>query len=266
MPAVAPAGALGHRRRPGGAWMEEGAMSWLKDRVIFITGGASGLGREIALQSAKLGAKVAITDTHAERLEATREDVAEIAGDCLAATSDVTSEVDVARVVREVVEKWGQLDTVVNSAGVYYYGPITTTPMADFDRVYNVNVKGLYIVCREAARVMLPRKSGHIINIASIAAERGIVGESVYSSSKWAVRGLGACLTAELGPEGIRVSTIFPGGMDTTFWENEPRMQTGEWDASKMLRGADVATAVVNIASLPPSVSVKEALVYGPGR
>jgi short-subunit dehydrogenase len=113
---------------------------------------------------------------------------------------------------------------------------------------------------------MLPKKSGHIINIASIAAERGIVGESVYSSSKWAVRGLGACLAVELGPEGIRVTTVFPGGMNTTFWETEPRMLSGEWDGSKMLKGEDVAQAVVQIASLPPGDVVKEALVYGPGR
>lgn len=240
-------------------------MSWLNDRVIFITGGASGLGREIALQSAKLGAKVAITDTHADRLEATRADVAEIAGDCLALQSDVTNEGQVAATVGAIVAKWGQLDTVVNSAGVYYYGPLVDTPIAELDRVYNVNVRGLYLVCREAARVMLPKKSGHIINIASIAAERGIVGESVYSSSKWAVRGLGACLAVELGPDGIRVTTVFPGGMDTTFWEHEPRMQSGEWDASKMLKGQDVAQAVVQIASLPPGVVVKEALVYRPG-
>jgi 3-oxoacyl-[acyl-carrier protein] reductase len=69
-----------------------------------------------------------------------------------------------------------------------------------------------------------------------------------------------------LGPKGIRVTTVCPGGMDTTFWEREPRMQSGEWDASKMLRGADVAQAVVQIASLPPGVVVKEAPAYGPGR
>ena len=241
-------------------------MSWLKDRVIYITGGASGLGREIALQSAALGAKVAISDMHPERLEQPRADLAEIAGDCLAIKSDVTDEADVARSVAEIVGTWGQLDTVVNSAGVYYFGPIEDTPIAELDRVYNVNVRGLYLVCREAARVMLPKASGHIINIASIAAERGVVGESVYSSSKWAVRGLGACLALELGPKGIRVTTVFPGGMDTTFWEHEPRMQTGEWNAANMLRGGDVAQAVVQIASLPPGVVVKEALVYGPGR
>jgi NAD(P)-dependent dehydrogenase (short-subunit alcohol dehydrogenase family) len=245
--------------------VEEESMSWLNGRVIFITGGASGLGREIALQSARLGAKVAITDTHAERLEATRADVAEIAGDCLAVRSDVTNEEAVAATVGEIMAKWGQLDTVVNSAGVYYFGPIAETPIADFDRVYNVNVRGLYLVCREAARVMLPKKSGHIINIASIAAERGIVGESVYSSSKWAVRGIGACLALELGPEGIRVTTVFPGGMDTTFWETDPRKLSGEWNTARMLKGDDVATAVVQIASLPPEVAVKEALVYRPG-
>jgi meso-butanediol dehydrogenase / (S,S)-butanediol dehydrogenase / diacetyl reductase len=245
--------------------VEEKAMSWLNGRVIFITGGASGLGREIALQSARLGAKVAITDTHAERLEATRAEVTEVAGDCLAVRSDVTDEEAVAATVGEIMAKWGQLDTVVNSAGVYYFGPIAETPIADFDRVYNVNVRGLYLVCREAARVMLPKKSGHIINIASIAAERGIVGESVYSSSKWAVRGIGACLALELGSEGIRVTTVFPGGMDTTFWETDPRKLSGEWNTARMLKGDDVATAVVQIASLPPEVAIKEALVYRPG-
>src|SRR6185369_3265822 len=168
-------------------------------------------------------------------------DVTEIAGDCLAMRSDVTSEDSVGDAVKQIVEKWGQLDTVVNSAGVYTFGPITETPMSEFDKVYNVNVRGLYLVCREAAKVMVPKKSGHIINIASIAAERGIVGESVYSSSKWAVRGLGACLAVELGPDGIRVTTVFPGGMNTTFWEHEPRMQSGEWKPENMLKGADVA-------------------------
>ena len=240
-------------------------MSWLNGRVILSTGGGSGLGREIAMQSAELGARVAIMDTHAERLDATRADVAKVAGDCLALKSSVTSEEDVADAIGELVSKWGQLDTVVNSAGVYWKAPIVETPIAEFDRVYDVNVRGLYIVCREAAKVMLPNKSGHIINIASIAAERGILHESVYSSSKWAVRGIGACLAAELGPEGIRVSTIFPGGMDTTFWETDPRKLSGEWNTSRMLQGKDVATAVVQIASLPPEVAIKEVLVYRPG-
>jgi len=240
-------------------------VNWLNGRVILITGGGSGLGREIALQSGELGARVAIIDTHAERLETTRADVAGTGGDCLAMRSDITQEEQVVGAIQETVSKYGQLDTVVNSAGVYWKGPITETPIEEFDRVFNVNVRGLYLVCREAAKVMLPRKSGHIINIASIAAERGILHESVYSPSKWAVRGIGSCLALELGTQGIRVSTIFPGGMDTTFWENDPRRLSGQWNPSGMLQGKDVATAVVQIASLPPDVAIKEALVYRPG-
>ncbi|MFN8524652.1 MAG: SDR family oxidoreductase [Chloroflexota bacterium] len=240
-------------------------MDWLNGRVIFITGGASGLGREIALQSARLGARVAIMDMHDGRLEETRADVAEFAGDCLAIKADVTDEVDVAGAINQIMQKWGQLDTVVNSAGVYWKAPIVETPIAELDRVYAVNVRGLYLVCREAAKVMLPRKSGHLINIASIAGERGILHESVYSSSKWAVRGIGQCLAVELGPEGIRVSTVYPGGMDTNFWENDPRKLSGEWNTSRMLQGQDVATAVVNIANLPERVSVKDIYVYRPG-
>jgi NAD(P)-dependent dehydrogenase (short-subunit alcohol dehydrogenase family) len=137
--------------------------------------------------------------------------------------------------------------------------------MEQFDRVYAVNVRGLYMVCREAARVMLPRKSGHIVNVASIAAERGILNESAYASSKWAVRGIGSCLALELGPEGIRVTTVFPGGMDTTFWEHDPRRGTDQWNSARLLRGEHVAEAIVQIASLPPGVVVKEALIYRPG-
>lgn len=241
-------------------------MSWLTDRVIFITGGASGLGREVALQAAELGAKVAITDHHAERLAATRDDVIRIAGDCLALDADVTQEDQVSAAIQAIIAKWGQLDTVVNSAGVYYRGPITTTPMDEFDHVYDVNVRGLYLVCREAVKVMLERQSGHLINIASIAAERGILHESVYSSSKWAVRGLGYSLALELGPVGIRVTTVLPGGMDTTFWEHDERKLSGQWNPSGMLRSEHVAQAIIQIASLPPAVVVKEAHVYQPGR
>src|ERR1700731_156602 len=99
-------------------------MSWLNGRVILVTGGASGLGREVALQSVELGAKVAIIDMHAERLEATRADVAKAAGDCLAMRSDISDEDQVIAAIQQTVSKYGQLDTVVNSAGVYWKGPL----------------------------------------------------------------------------------------------------------------------------------------------
>ena len=234
-------------------------MSGLQGKTLLVTGGASGLGREIAQQSAAAGAKVALMDVRADRLEAAKS---ALGGQSMAIQADITKEEEIVRAVREVVDAWGQLDVVVNSAGVIWRGPLVETPTAEYDRMHAVNVRGLYLMCREAAKVMVPRKSGHIVNIASVAGKRGIVGESAYSSGKWAVVGLGEGLALELGPEGIRVTTICPGGMNTTFWENDPKNA----GATHMLNPAHVAQAVVGIISLPPEVVVKEALVYQPGR
>jgi NAD(P)-dependent dehydrogenase (short-subunit alcohol dehydrogenase family) len=234
-------------------------VSELRGKAVLVTGGGSGLGREIALQAAAEGARVALMDVREERLAAVK---AELGGDALTVRADVTSEADVVRAVREV-EAWRPLDAVVNSAGVIWRGPLIDTSMADYDRMHAVNVRGLYLVCREAAKVMLPRKAGHIVNIASIAAKKGVVDESAYASGKWAVLGLGECLALELGQHGIKVTTVCPGGMNTPFWEGDQRLGGG---AGHLLDPAQVAKATVNILGMPPGVVVKEALVYQPGR
>jgi NAD(P)-dependent dehydrogenase (short-subunit alcohol dehydrogenase family) len=235
-------------------------VSELRGKAVLVTGGASGLGREVALQAAAEGARIALMDVREDRLAAAREQLG--GADCLVVRADVTAEDDVVRTVREV-DAWGPLDAVVNSAGVVWRGPLVETTMAQYDRMHAVNVRGLYMVCREAARVMLPRGRGHIVNIASIAAKRGVVDESAYASGKWAVLGLSECLALELGPQGIRVTTVCPGGMNTTFWEGDARLGGG---ADHLLNPAHVAKAVVQILGLPEGVVVKEALVYQPGR
>jgi NAD(P)-dependent dehydrogenase (short-subunit alcohol dehydrogenase family) len=235
-------------------------VSELPGKALLVTGGASGLGREIALRAAAEGARIALMDVREDRLAAAREQLG--GTDHLAIRADVTSEEDVVRTVREA-DAWGPLDAVVNSAGVVWRGPLVETTMAQYDRMHAVNVRGLYMVCREAAKAMLPRRRGHVVNIASIAAKRGVVDESAYASGKWAVLGLSECLALELGPQGIRVTTICPGGMNTTFWEGDARLGSG---ASHLLDPAHVAKAVVQILGLPSDVVVQEELVYQPGR
>jgi 3-oxoacyl-[acyl-carrier protein] reductase len=236
-------------------------MSELAGRVVLVTGAGSGLGREVALQAGAGGARLALMDVRADRLERVEAEARARGAETLAIVADLTREPDVARAVAAAVERFGQLDAVVNSAGVFYGGPIVETPMEQFDRVHAVNVRGLYLVCREAARVMLPRRSGHLVNVSSIAGKRGVVNESAYALGKWAVVGLGECLALELGAQNIRVSTVCPGGMDTPFWENDPRAM----DTSRFLAAGDVARAIVGILALPEGVVVKEAQVYRPG-
>jgi 3-oxoacyl-[acyl-carrier protein] reductase len=112
---------------------------------------------------------------------------------------------------------------------------------------------------------MLEQKSGHIINIASIGGKRVFPREIMYSASKWAVIGIGEGLAAEVGPAGVRVTTICPTGMNTTFWD-EVRKGRPDWDSHRMLSSASAAQAIIQIVSLPPDVVIKEAQVYMPGQ
>ena len=237
----------------------------LRGKVVLITGGASGLGRDVAVQAAARGAKLALLDVHINRLAEATANVENAGAECLTIQTDVSAEEDVRSAIERVVERWGRIDVVVNSAGLYRGGLLVNTSTADYDLVFRVNVRGTFLVSREAAKVMVGQKSGHIINIASIGAKQVFPEEIVYAASKWAVLGMSEGMSAELGPFGIRVTVVCPGGMNTTFWE-ENKPTRGNFNPSVLLDSARVAQAIVQIASLPPDVVVKEALVYPPGR
>ncbi len=202
-------------------------MSWLNGRVILVTGGASGLGRRSPFNrpSSAPGWRSSTCMRSDWRLPVRMSRRSRATASRCAATSPMRIRSSTA--IQQTVSKFGQLDTVVNSAGVYWKGPLIDTPIKEFDRVFNVNVRGLYLVCREAAKVMLPRKSGHLINIASIAAERGISTSRCTRPANGRCAASGPVWRWSSGPTGIRVSTIFPGGMDTNFWENDPRKLSG---------------------------------------
>src|SRR5579884_2580270 len=237
----------------------------LRGKVMLITGGGSGLGRDVALQAGARGAHLALLDVRADRLEAVKAELAKVNAQCQTVPADVSLEEDVVAAVGKVVRRWGRLDIVVNSAGIYRGGLLVDTSMDDFDLVFRVNVRGTFLVAREAAKVMIRQGSGHIINVASIGAKHVFPREIAYAASKWAVLGINEGRSAELGPFGVRVTAVCPGGMNTTFWD-EIRPTRPDWDPSRMLSSARVAQSIVQIASLPPDVVVKEALVYPPGR
>jgi NADP-dependent 3-hydroxy acid dehydrogenase YdfG len=211
------------------------------------------------------GAKVVLLDVRADRLAEVKAQVEAVGAACLTVQTDVSKDEDVVAAVGETVRQWGRIDVAVNSAGIYRGGLITDLSTADYDLMFDINVKGTFLVTREVAKVMLEQKSGHIINIASIGAKRVFPREIMYSASKWAVIGIGEGLAIELGPSGIRVTTVCPTGMDTTFWDEIKKVRA-EWDPSRLLSSASAARAIIQIASLPPDVVVKEAQVYRPGQ
>lgn len=237
----------------------------LQGKVILITGGANGLGRDVALQAAEQKAKLAIFDTRDDRMAEVKAAAEATGSACRTYKIDVSSESEVVAAMKDVVEHFGQIDVVVNSAGIYRGGPIVDMTMDDYDLVFRVNVRGTFLICREAAKVMIAQKNGHIINVSSIGAKKVFPNEIAYAASKWAVLGISEGLAAEIGPHNVRITTICPGGMNTPFWD-ELKAQRENWNPVNLLDSSHVAQAVIQIASLPPDVVIKEALVYSPGR
>lgn len=194
----------------------------LTDRVAVVTGGASGIGRGICLVLAKCGADIAVADRNAEGAEQVAAEVAAMGCRSLARAVEVANKESVDKMVADVLAHFGKIDILVNNAGVggppdwYQY---STPREEDWDRVYQVNVKGVVLTSQVVASHMEKRCYGKIINIASIAGRQGRPFLPHYAASKAAVINLTQALAQQLAPYSINVNAICPGLVWTPLWE-----------------------------------------------
>lgn len=184
----------------------------LNKAVVLITGGSSGIGRAAAQMLAKAGARVAITGRDPERLAEAAKSLGVVG-----IQADVSKEADVLRTFREVKEKLGDLDVLINNAGVGVLKELTEMDLASFQAVFATNVTGAMLMAREAAKIFKERKKGNLINIASTAAVRGAPKGTAYYGSKFALRGMTECWRAELRKCNVRVFLINPSEVITDF-------------------------------------------------
>lgn len=190
-----------------------------KGKKALVTGGGSGLGKECALLFAKGGADVLIADLLPERCEAAAKEVEALGVKAISYPLDVTKYDEVAAMYKKIVDEWGTVDFVVNSAGVCLTVDLTEQPLADIDLSIDVNVKGTIYSCREALAIMRPKKYGRIVNMSSIAAKLCLGGFSVYSATKAAVLAATASLGREAALDNVTVNCICPGIIKTSMWE-----------------------------------------------
>lgn len=190
-----------------------------KGKKAIVTGGGSGLGRECALLFAKGGADVLIADLRPERCEAVANEVREYGVQAIAYPLNVTDYNQVTAMYNKIVDTWGTVDIVVNSAGVCLTEELTKQSLEDIDNSIDVNVKGTLYSCREALAIMRPKKYGKIVNMSSIAAKACLGGFSVYSATKAAVLAATACLGREAALDNVTVNCICPGIIKTSMWE-----------------------------------------------
>ena len=197
------------------------ALRAIRGTTVMITGGTSGIGLETGREFARAGARVVLAGRREDRLKAAVKEIESRGGEALGVRTDVADSAQVERLVERAAERFGRLDTLVNNAGMGFAGRFDEQPLEDFRRVMEVNFWGAVHACRAAVPRMRAQPSGGlIINVASILGKRGLPYQTAYCSSKFALAGFSEALRTELMASGIDVSTIFPGAVETEFWES----------------------------------------------
>lgn len=227
-------------------------MADLRDRTIIIPGAASGMGRAIAKTLAADGARLVIADCDRPRLDQLEMELKPLSTGLLAQTVDVTDEDAVAALFAAAAKRFGPPDVLLNLPGISVAGPIAEMPIGDFQRILDVNVKGAFLGSKHFLATVDPVRGGLIVNFASMAARRANPNAPVYCAAKAAVAMFSQGLALQAKDRNVRVTTLFPGPTDTTFWGNRqvPR--------EKFLQVDDVVAAVRFVLTLPPRVVVHE--------
>ena len=231
----------------------------LQNKIALVTGAGSGIGQAIAETFTRAGAFVFVTDRDETTGQETMAHIRAAGGQAEFLALDVTQEADCESVARAVHERQGRLDILVNNAGIGHVGTMLTTTGADLDRLYAVNVRGVFNVTKAFIAGMVERQSGVIVNLASIGAVVGVKDRLAYCTSKFAVAGLTKAMALDHALQGIRVNCICPGRVETPFvtgWlKKYPDPEQAYRDASatqavgRMGKPEEIAAAALYLAS-----------------
>jgi len=228
----------------------------LHGQVALVTGASRGIGAAIAGRLAALGAHTILIGRDRKALDAVAESIRQRGDHVEACVYDVTSEAQIADLAAWVGRTFGRIDILINNAGVgCFYTPIHELDPADWDRIINTNLRGVFYAIRAFAPLMIAAKSGHIVNISSIASKNALPNGAAYAASKWGLNGLSYSVAEELRNFGVRVSLICPGSTKTNLGPH-----TGK-DETKMLVPDDVAHAVQMLVTQEPQSFVSEIIL-----
>lgn len=225
----------------------------VKGKIVLITGGAQGIGKEIALRFAEEGANVAICDVNDEILKKTAEEIKEKGSDVLALKADVTSTTEVDDVVTKTLDKYQRIDILINNAGITRDGLLARMSEEDWDLVLSINLKGVFLFTKAVARPMMKQRQGRIINIASIIGLMGNAGQANYAASKGGVIALTKTTAKELAKRNINVNAIAPGFIRSAMTDKLPDDVKGEYlkviPLARLGEPRDVANVALFLAS-----------------
>jgi NADP-dependent 3-hydroxy acid dehydrogenase YdfG len=227
----------------------------LEGKVALITGASRGIGLAVAHRLGALGAKLSLCARDTRRLQSAADELRPVAAGVFNAAIDVTHDDQIVAFVQNTEKTLGPVEILVNNAGIGYFGPAHEATEANWDTVLDTNLKAVFLASKAVAPGMIQRRSGHIINIASLAGKNAFPGGGIYCASKWGLLGLTQCMAEDLRGYGIRVSAVCPGSVATDFSPH------GKKDISKMLQPDDIALTVEMIVRQAPQSFISEVLL-----
>ncbi|MUH01104.1 SDR family NAD(P)-dependent oxidoreductase [Scytonema sp. UIC 10036] len=217
----------------------------MQDKVVVIVGATGGIGSALTRQLAPTGAKLVLAARNTDRLTAL---AAELPGQILTVTTDITDVQQVDTLISKTVAGFGQIDVLVNAAGVGILKSYNSVEPEDLEKMLEVNLKGSFYTCQKAAQEMQKRKSGHICNVVGILGKHSMAMAAAYSASKFGVVGFSKCMAEELKRFGIKFTLFYFGGVDSPFWDNVSL----KVDRKKMLSPETAANAIFFALSAEP--------------
>ncbi|MEJ2718901.1 MAG: SDR family oxidoreductase [Deltaproteobacteria bacterium] len=227
----------------------------LREKVAIVTGAGKGIGKEIALGLARSGAKIVVAARTEAEIDAVADEILSMGGEAVACVTDVTQSDQIDSLVERSVEAFGGIDILVNNAARSFLRPLMDLREDGFDKIFNTNVKGTFLLSRAAAKVMMGRGGGRIVNVTTVGAERGGAMMGIYHASKAAVKMLTMCMAVEWASFNVLVNAVGPGMTKTEFskpiWSN-PEIE--KQIVSRIPRGrlaepGDIAGAVLFLCS-----------------
>lgn len=224
----------------------------LTRKSALITGAGSGVGRAVSLGLARLGVVTALCGRRAESLDAVAAEIEAGGGRSFVVPADISDEEAVGIAFERLREAIGDIDFLINCAGIGIYGPVADYGLDDWRETMETNVTGLFLTSRAALPMMRRRGGGHVVAISSGAGRRGYANLAAYSASKFAVIGFMESLAEEVGAEGIKCTTILPGSILTDFGPSS--LEDKRRSDKKYLKPENVAEAIIHVLSQPSHV------------
>jgi NADP-dependent 3-hydroxy acid dehydrogenase YdfG len=229
-------------------------MTNIDGKVAVVTGAGRGIGRAIAIELGKMGARLVLAARSAPELEETARAI----GSASVMRTDVRRLEDIHNLLDQTAASLGPVDILVNAAGIGVFGRLAAFRDEDYEAILETNLRSIFYACRRVLPSMMERKTGHIINIASIAGKVGTATRAVYCASKFGVVGFTEALAEEVREHGVRVSLICPGSTDTSFSSDPNREGKSR---SRMLSPSDIAHAVRMIVTQEPNSFISEVII-----